>query len=284
MKKLLGTLAIASLLVASCDQIDDPVVPVTTNYRADLYGDAPTFGAAPTTGVNVFIEDFTAHQCGNCPNAAVIADEIYEDHPDRVVLLAIHAGNLAVTNAEDPYSTDWVTDEGQFFWDQLDFQANPLGRINRSGGPGNFFSPPQWEDQVGSYLSNDAAVNLQMSANYVAENNHLNLHVNGQWASDYENPTNLIILFSESELYDWQLWYGNEPESVPDYHFKHTLRGSVTGPTGLSFSSGSNSGDEDQNDYTFEWNMDWIMENCEAIALVVDNVTGEVVNVTSLHL
>ena len=285
MKKV-ALIALAFVMIfTSCDVIDDPVIPFSIGYRSDLYGPAPEFGVAPTTTVNVLLEDFTAHQCGNCPDAGLIADAIYESNPDEVVLLAIHAGSLAVTNEEAPFDTDWTTPESEFYWEQLDFQANPLGRINRSGGPGNFYSPSTWEDNVNQVLGSTAAVNLQIEANYQSENNHLNVHVNGQFASNYDNGTHLVVLIAESELYDYQLWYGQDPSTVPDYHFKHILRGSVSGPSGLSFNTEAvSSGEEIQKDYTIDWNSNWIAENCEVIAFVIDDQSGEVLNVVKKAL
>ena len=32
----------AALILAGCDQLDDPVIPVTTNYLEAVYGPAPT--------------------------------------------------------------------------------------------------------------------------------------------------------------------------------------------------------------------------------------------------
>ena len=111
--------------MGGCDQIDDPVIPVTTNYLEAVYGPAPTFDALPESEAikRVLVEDFTAHQCGNCPAAAIIAENIAANYADRVSVMAIHAGNLANTD-DDHFDTDWTTEEGDVFWDQLDFQAN----------------------------------------------------------------------------------------------------------------------------------------------------------------
>ena len=128
-----------AVLPSACDVIEDPVIPVTTNYLEALYGPAPTFDALPASSAEqrVLIEDFTAHQCGNCPAAAIIAENLAEAHDGLVSVMAIHAGDLANTD-DDHFDTDWTTEEGDVFWDQLDFQANPLGRVNRVNGTGAF--------------------------------------------------------------------------------------------------------------------------------------------------
>ena len=38
-----------AVLLSACDVIEDPVIPVTTNYLEALYGPAPTFDALPAS-------------------------------------------------------------------------------------------------------------------------------------------------------------------------------------------------------------------------------------------
>lgn len=282
MKKLVFFFA-AALLITGCDIVEEPIIPFNINYNEDIYGAAPTFGAPENTLRNVMIEDFTAHQCGNCPAAAIIATNIQNSHPEgRVSVVAIHAGGLAATN--DTYSTDWTTEEGDIYWDQLSFQANPLGRVNRKNGVGNFFAPDEWPPQAEAMLVEEATVNLQMVANYVSDDNVLNVHVNGQFAEDFAPITKLVVLILESHIIDDQLDYDSDPEHVTDYEFNHTLRGSVSGALGLNFSSGAVSGDEIQKDYSYIWNDEWIPENCSVVAFVYDDNGGEVLNVVEQHL
>lgn len=284
MKKFTFFLVATLAFFSACDVIDDPIIPFTVGYQESVYGPPPTFGPPSTTLKNVLLEDFTAHQCGNCPDAGVIADNILAANPGRVAVVAIHAGNLAVFSDTPPFDTDWTTEEGNFFWDQLDFQANPLGRINRTGGPGNFFSPSEWSSKVNEILLETADLNMQMELNYVEENNHLNIHVHGRFANGYNNSTNLALLIIESELYDYQLWYNQNPSTIPDYHFKHTLRGSVTGPQGLQFSpTNASAGDTFRRDYTFTWNNDWNIEHSAVVAIIYDPITGEALNSVEMH-
>lgn len=272
-------------MFGACDVIEDPIVPFTVNYQEGLYGPPPTFGAPSTTQKNVLLEDFTAHQCGNCPDAGVIAANILAANAGRAILVAIHAGSLASFNANAPFNTDWTTPEGDLYFSQLDFQANPLGRVNRKGGAGNFYQPSTWATQAGEELLKTADLNLQMMVSHVSENNHVNIHVHGTFANNYPNSTNLVLLITESGLYDYQLWYGQSPSTIPDYHHKHVLRTAVTGPLGLQFSpTNASSGSDFRRDYTYTWNNDWDIENSYLVAFVYDNVTGEVLNAIELQL
>ena len=271
----------ACILFPSCDVIEDPIVPFYGNYNTEVYGTPPVFPLAIPTGKNVLVEDFTAHQCGNCPPAAVIAESLAESNPGRVFPLAIHAGNLAITN--DSYPIDWTNEDGNLFWEQLDFQANPLGRINRTGGTGNFFSPSEWSAEVASELISETPLQLQIKTFWHPGDGNLNIHVNGQFTNDLQGECRLAILFSESELIGDQLYYGNDPEHITDYQFDHMLMGSVTGAEGLVVIDDAIQGDEFQSDYTFIWNPEWIFEN-SSILVVASSENGEVVNCLSHHL
>lgn len=280
----LGVAMLMAMSFAGCDEIEDPIIPVTTAYQSDLYGPAPAF-APIAAEQHVLIEDFTAHQCGNCPAAAIIADNIYAANPDRVAVMAIHAGSLAATD-DDHFDTDWTTQEGNVFWNQLSFQANPLGRINRVGGPGNFFAPAQWEEQVDNLLTaNDAALGLEVVTDWVPEADHLNIHVHGSFAKAADGPISLAVLILESGIVDYQLDYASDPEVVEDYEFNHVLRGSVTGALGLGFGNvagGANPGDEAVSSYTYTWPSEWDINNAIVLA-VVSGPDGVVLNVAETH-
>jgi hypothetical protein len=286
--KLLRFLSIAAtttlILFASCDYIEDPIIPFTGGYNVELYGNPPVFQLATTLGKNVLVEDFTAHQCGNCPPAAEVAEGLAVSNPDRIFPLAIHAGNLAITN--DAYPIDWTNEDSNIYWGQLDFQANPLGRINRKGGSGNFFAPAEWTSEVASELISETPLQLQIKTFWHPNigDGHLNIHINGQFTSgDLAGECRLAILFTESQLIGDQLYYGNDPEHITDYQFDHVLRGSVTGAEGLVVIADAAVGDDFQSDYTFNWNPEWIFEN-SSILVVASNENGEVVNCLSQHL
>ena len=53
----------------SCDKLDDPVIDVIPVQNPNLV--TPEFDPLETDMQRVLVEDFTAHQCGNCPPAAV---------------------------------------------------------------------------------------------------------------------------------------------------------------------------------------------------------------------
>jgi|TARA_B100000768_G_scaffold168499_1_gene173417 hypothetical protein len=273
-------------MLNACDVIDEPVIPVTTNYLESLYGAAPEFDALPAGSAQqrVLVEDFTAHQCGNCPAAAIIAEELAAMHSGLVSVMAVHAGDLANTD-DNHFDTDWTTAEGDVFWDQLDFQANPLGRVNRVNGTGAFWAPTQWGEKVAEQLAQSPSIGLQAQYSWEPSNGHLNMHVHGTFYSAVDGPIQIAWLILESDIIDYQLDYATDPAVVPDYEFNHALRGSVHGALGLGFgiaSAGAEDGDEAMQSVTLKWDSSWILDNSTIIAVVTDG-DGYILNSVEIH-
>jgi len=286
MKRTSLFLATLILAFSSCDELEDPVIPFNGGFNTELYGEPPVFAVTEQTGKNVLVEDFTAHQCGNCPDAAVIAEELMATNPSRVCALAIHAGNLAVTN--DEYQTDWTCEEGDVFWSQLDFLANPIGRINRYEVPGDFYAPTEWAALIETEMQVETPLELQMQVEWKPEYGHLNIHVHGQYFSDIVSGNhNLSVLISESHLFSDQLYYvdGNPNNAIHiyDYEFNHLLRGSVTGANGLAVITDPVDGDNFQSDFSYSWNNEWVLENSYVLAIVSDE-NGYIINCLGHHI
>jgi hypothetical protein len=268
------------LMLSACDIIDNPVVPFNS-YETDLYGEPPVFDPAIQSLKNVLVEDFTGHQCGNCPVAAVIAEALAEANPENVFPLAIHAGSYALTSID--YPTDWTCEEGYDLFNQLAFQANPLGRVNRKGGTENYLAPTEWGEVVEEELALSCPLTVQVQHSWELENGHLNIHVNGQFFGPFAGNNRLSVLITESGLIGDQLDYESNPSHVEYYEFNHLLRGSVSGAHGLVVISDAETGNSFQSDFTINWNNEWIPENSSLIA-VVSNEDGYVVTCLGHHL
>ena len=275
----LGLLASVLLLFGGCDVLDDPVIPLTINYRGEA--EPPSFDALSDGPQHVLLEDFTAHQCGNCPPAGVLAEQIAEDHDGLVHVLAIHAGSLAAVS-DAPFDTDWTNDESNAYWDQLAFQVNPIGRVNRRGGPAEIASPNNWPALVDAELALAPDAHLQgliVPDPNIAGDVHIHTHVT--FASPLAGDIRLALLVSENDIVAAQLDYQNDPEVISDFQHNHMLRGSLSGADGLVVANAPGAGSTIQLDYTLAWNDDWVQENSHILA-VLTNANGEVLNCLDL--
>jgi thiol-disulfide isomerase/thioredoxin len=280
------------ILLFGCDVIDRPQIDFLHTYDQGLYGPPPAFSPASANMIfqKVLIEDFTGHDCGNCPRAAIVATEQAEDYPGKIVVIAVHAGGLAVPTAE--YPEDFTTTEGELYFAQLAQPYNPVGRINRSPDRTTSLFDPEWPDIISDRLVEEPTAIIQMVANYVPENNHLNIHAYTEFVKAHAGRTKIQLLITESHLTGVQLDYSieDDPETshneqvVEDYEFEHVLRGAVNTPYGMVGPENPTGGTSDLKSYTYQWNDAWAVENCAIVAICYDDETGRILGVTELKL
>ncbi|MBX7050615.1 MAG: Omp28-related outer membrane protein [Flavobacteriales bacterium] len=267
-----------AILFIGCDIVDHPVIEFGA-YRTDLYGPAPTFVPAASVTKRVLLEDFTGHDCGNCPIGHQIAHDILVADSEHVAVVAVHAGSLAAPLPPE-FPNDWTTPEGEYYLlTQVGVDEMPKGRTNRDPSANVAFSPTVWVNKVNTALSVASPVDLQMEVEYVEENNHLNVHVFNQWFQSATGNYRLVILVTESHIVAPQLWYNHDPEFVEEYEHEHMLRSSLSGATGLTIAENPAAGSSSTYSTTYNWNAEWIPENCEIVAFITDGENGQVLNV-----
>lgn len=283
MQKVSALVIVMLTFIAGCNIIDDPVINYGS-YRQDLYGPAPVFSPLSEPHRKVLLEDFTGHDCGNCPNGHAVATTLLDQYGEDLAVVAIHAGSLAAPFPPD-YPADWTTEEGEYYLlTQVGSDVMPKGRINRNPGASTIFSPSGWTNKVTEAFATDPEVNLQLDVTYVPDNQHLNVHVNSEWLQDLSGEYRLVILITESGIVAPQLWYGNDPEYVEEYDHEHMLRASVSGSTGLAVASNPQSGQINTTSYTYNWNSTWVPENCEVVAFITEGENGRILNVEKAYV
>jgi hypothetical protein len=282
MKCFLFLFAWVSVLV-SCDVEEEPIIE-SGSYRSDLYGPPPTFTPIGVPAQSVLLEDFTGHDCGNCPNGHLRAAELLETYDSNIAVVAIHAGSLAAPLPPE-YPDDWTTPEGEYYLlTQVGQDIMPKGRINRRPGASTIFSPSAWAAQVAEAIAEQPKVNMQVRADYQPTNNHWNVHVFSEWLESASGNYKLVIMLTESGIEAPQLFYGNDPEYIEAYHHEHMLRTTGTGATGLTVFTNPEAGINEVESYTFDWNSAWVADSCEVIALLTDGDNGRVMNVSKTKL
>ena len=280
-----GLWAASSLFLlglSACDKFDDPVIGIIEPCDAT---EVPEFEPLTSDIQRILVEDFTAHQCGNCPPAAIKAAAFASSYPDQIVPLAIHAGELASTNAE--YPTDWTCEESDLYWNDLEFQVNPVGRINRLDTENSILLLDQWDAAVDALLGNNASAGLQMVVEYNQETGKTGIHVHVTWFAAMNGPVRLALLVAENHLVGPQLWYSTVdppgPGFVEEYEHEHMLRGSVTGAKGLVVAENPAAGDTQQECYAFAWNNAWDAANCDLVAVLTGS-DGHVIQTLSVPI
>ncbi|MFN5378805.1 MAG: hypothetical protein ACK5BQ_08575, partial [Ignavibacteria bacterium] len=90
-----------SLVLISCDVVNAPYEKNPKDPSDTLLKDTSTVITRTGALQNVLLEDYTGQLCGNCPEAAEIADRLYKVNGGRVIVTAIHAGIFAKKELPD---------------------------------------------------------------------------------------------------------------------------------------------------------------------------------------
>lgn len=219
MKNVFFVLAITLVGLSACDKVENPLPPspaVDDIYQYYPDGDSthysdnewPTFTENLNTDRNVLLEDFTGHQCNNCPTANDLAEQMAADNYPRVIVSTIHsgpdgAGALQAWSATDPtFYHDFTSIEGSQIGDYFGsinfsgFFGNPRGLISRVIYNGQYTATPQvWDQAANDILSaNDLKVNIQSVSNYYPSTRGLFLHTEVDVLDPALSPDDLRVV------------------------------------------------------------------------------------------
>jgi len=276
--KLLALLFVAGIL-QSCDKIEPP-------YKNDV-----VINPGPTTERKVLVEDYTGHKCGNCPRASKSLYNLKAVYGDKLIILAIHAGNFAtVFPAGAPYYTyDFRTPEG----DQLDtdfgisLAGNPNGMVNRRQVNGSYIlSSTSWGSEIANVLGNTdpVPVKLTIDNTYDSNTRELQTTVTTEFISSLTDVYKLCVFMVEDSIINWQKDYDVTPNDIPDYIHREALRGSMNGTYGDQITAPTTAGTVKTNNYTYTLSQDWDDTHMSVIAFLYHDATKEIIQVEQAHV
>lgn len=217
-------------LTTGCDYVNNP-----TNV-------APQGGGTGTNTVvavprKVLVEDYTGHTCGNCPKAATAAQNLENQYQSNVIVLAVHAGFFAQPETSpSPYTDNFKSQAGDD-WDTFfgnGAAGNPNGMINRKDYPAlnHIKSYSSWSSETAPFINQPADAKLTLLPTYNASAKTLDLSVKTKFMNALSNNYKLSVVLMEDSITGAQKDYSQNPDEVPNYIFRHMLRGSVNGSWG----------------------------------------------------
>ena len=234
----------------------------------------------------VLIEDYTGHGCVNCPGAAVVAHNLQEQCEDRIIIMAVHAGYFASTEAFGPeYTYDFNTEAGTTWNDYYSIVGNPKGMVNRvDGGSGVVTVPDKWDKTLVSELALTADVEVNISNTYNENDSTITTVISGEFLSEIEGKFNLVVCITENDIVEPQKNNDTEIGDVPDdldYVHQHVLRMVINDSWGQEIASGQVSiGQKYSRTYTEDFKgHDWVPENCHIVAFVYQDSDKSILQV-----
>ena len=282
MKKILPFILL--IILGACDKIEDPLKPpVFTCGDCDVTS-ADIFNSDP----NVLIEEFTGHQCNNCPTAAAEAKRLIDENPGRVFTMGIHAGGFANTNAD--YPIDYTTEEGDELFAFANPAGVPVGMVNRTDYPtlhNKLFG--KWAQATEDILqSGPAPIGMILEISVDTLTRELCFAVKFKANVDLTGvPLKWCAFITEGKIKSPQKMPNNSKNK--DYIHEHVFRDAINPTFGSNFTDFTGALNETTCETrAYEISEDWVIENCELVVYVYEDHlaggSGEILQVLAEHL
>jgi hypothetical protein len=276
---LLFVLYITSTLFAGCDKISEPYLD-----------EAPPLDTTATTPLEgrrkALVEDYTGHQCGNCPEAAIAAEQLKQLYDTQVVVMAVHAGFFAQVRPSGKYTYDFNTAAGTA-WD-TDFgisnAGNPNGMVNRVGFPTSqhIKAYSDWSGLVATDIAKKAEVNIGLKTTFDTTSRNLTTDVNLLYFNTPSTEWKLVVALTEDSIVNWQKDYSKPSgqQDISNYMHRHVLRTTLNDKYGDAIiPTGIVAGTKQTKTYTLTLNQQWKFKHCAIVAFIYNAQTKEVVQV-----
>ncbi|MBE9483961.1 MAG: Omp28-related outer membrane protein [Bacteroidetes bacterium] len=277
MKKTIYILAIMGLLFGACDKIEEP-------YLVETDGSGPVPGEKVR---KVLLEEFTGHICVNCPEATKLANDLKLVFGEQLVLLSIHAGDLAIPSGT-PYTADYRTPTGTGMFNYYQPMGVPMGMVNRSPYQGStVLFKDSWEPAIQDLIDIPPDAFIEIETVYNDGTRKLDIHVHTEFLKDLDRTYNLSVFIMESGIVSAQK---NDEASIGpspdwfDYEHNHMLRKSLNGTWGDFLADQPASGTIMSKDYSITLDAEWEAGQCGVIAIALDSETYEILQVEEVHV
>lgn len=273
-----GLFLLAIILFYSCDKISAPYINSVNETTVSV-----EFPALDTSMVyrKILLEDYTGHQCGNCPAGHERLTELLGIYKDTLVAMAIHAGNFASTS-NGLFATDFTTEIGNQWYSDFNIGVVPSALINRvTYGNYIFVTVNNWQNAINAVDRSKCVAAIQLIDQY--SNNVLTSNAKVTILDEISDPVKLSLVLVEDDIIAPQL---TATDTVIEYVHNHVLRAGINGTYGSNLT-------EDglvikDSTYTkaflLPWENQWIKENCSIIAFLINATTNEVLQVEKIDL
>jgi thiol-disulfide isomerase/thioredoxin len=262
-----------AILFQSCDKVDPPFNKTIVDSGSDK---------------KVLLEDYTGHECVNCPGAALTAHELETLFNHKVVIISVHAGYFARPSVTNPlFDDDFRTVAGEE-WDTFfgnGAQGNPNGLVDRIQVNDSYvITPGNWSTTIAPQLEQTAVAKITIANAYNADTKLLETKIDSKFLSDLEGNFHLLVCLTQDSIIAPQKNNSPEAGDVPidtNYVHMNMLRKAINGTWGEALNIGDavTNGQSYTNEYTLSFVDEWVPENCHVVAFIFREDTKEVLQV-----
>ena len=208
-------------MLSSCDKLDPPYAVVKDEFDS----------------VNkpfILLEEYTGHKCNNCPLATQKAHKMREFYKTKMILMSIHAGELA--DPDPKYPQDLRTPVGTELYSNFTVPYVPQGVMDRTMYTGKYpLSSEQWPGAAEEQFSKAIVNFITVSASINASTKNITVTGNTWFKSVLPSGAKIVYYIVEDSISGPQLNKDTAAGPTPvidPYYFMHTLRASMNGTYG----------------------------------------------------
>ncbi len=281
MVRLYFLLLFVVVFLLNCDRVKGPFVEVQQDIDTTW---KPVFPERTNPVKKVLLEDFTGHQCGNCPRAHEEAVNLTNQYPGRVIVLSEHVGYFAEVRTSGKYTYDFRTTIGNEIDNEFGAAAAglPKGMINRiTYNNSKIHDRNVWNTIISQALQSPIQADIQILYKWNDSKEKLNVAVQSKNIQSSSPNLKLIVYLVEDSIINWQKDYSKSPQDIADYDHRHVLRASFNGTWGDNV-TWNNSLFEKK--YALNINPEFNKQKLSIIAALYDNSSKEVIQVEEVKI
>jgi hypothetical protein len=219
--------AVITVSIVSCDKISKPY-KTTDEGSMKAICDTPSFPALNNVIQKYLLEDFTGHQCPNCPQAQVISADIKAKMKDTLIVMAIHAGYFAEPKGtgDCSFSADYRTAAGDAYNTAFGISSYPQGMINRTMfGTSQVLERTEWRTTFENLVRTPPSIGMQIETLNAKEDDAVCIFVKTTLLENISDSLRLCVFITEDSIVSPQL---KATTKVCDYVHMHMLRTAVS--------------------------------------------------------
>jgi hypothetical protein len=272
----LSVLLFAGLLLGSCDIIEEPFM--TTPDDDQPNGEVVR---------KVLLEEFTGHQCPNCPEGAREAADLKAFFGDRLVIMSIHAGFFARTSAPH-FLADYRTTAGNEINAYFGISYNPVGMVNRKEFSGSrILTSSAWGGAISQILEQEPQAGIEISLSYASVSRRLNVAIKTTVLQNIQGPLYLAAFLLEDNIMSPQ--QTNDPQYPSgiqeNYDHMHVLRTGINGTWGEELSeNGANANQVFLKNFSLVLDAGWKENFCSVVAFIYSGANLEIIQAEAKKL
>ena len=275
---IIAFVCMACLLLSGCDKIEGDFYQIVQNEDVTV-----TFSDINPDEVyrKILLEEFTGHRCTNCPQGHQTLESLHQQYGDTLVTVGIHYGALAKPFGS-MFSYDFRTEVGNQIGDAFSIDGIPAAIVNRMDKSGGW-PREQWASVLRDVDRSKVSAAVQLINEYDVASKTLKANVKVTTLKAIDHQLRLILFVVEDGIVKPQK-DGNQ--DIENYVHNHVLRCALTDAFGFVLTNGSwNPGDSETYAASISFDgHDWIPENCQVVAALLDPITSEVLQVEKANV